>query len=219
MQGSVEQPLVGRVQPDREVVAGRRPASRTTREYYTVSAAAPRNGRNRAVHPTVRRPGRATGRVLYCDVVMAPRVRPWMTGGAGGGTVIPAPLLWRPDRPTEQGQRGMTLQRLKWLTLTAPLLFLAGLLVAQRRLPDLLTWWPGYLLIAGVSLTATLFFNEAIFSVINRLQQQVVQRNRELLALHEAGLDIAEELDLETLLQRVVDRTAALVGAPARSKR
>ena len=107
----------------------------------------------------------------------------------------------------------MTLQRLKWLTLTAPLLYLAALLLAQRRLPDLLTWWPGYLLIAGVSLTATLFFNEAIFSVINRLQEQVVQRNRELLALHEAGLDIAEELDLATLLQRVVDRATALVGA------
>src|SRR5215210_5261704 len=103
----------------------------------------------------------------------------------------------------------MTLERLKWLTLTAPLLFLAGLLVAQRQLPDLLSAWPGYLLIAGVALTATLFFNEAIFSVINRLQAQVVQRNRELLALHEAGLDIAEELELAVVLQRVVDRAAA----------
>ena len=107
----------------------------------------------------------------------------------------------------------MTLGRLKWLTLTAPLLFLAGLLLAQRRLPDLLTAWPGYLLLAGIALTATLFFNEAIFAVINRLQAQVVRRNRELLALHQAGLDIAEELDLEVVLQRVVDRATALVGA------
>ncbi|HET8632137.1 MAG TPA: GAF domain-containing sensor histidine kinase [Thermomicrobiales bacterium] len=108
----------------------------------------------------------------------------------------------------------MTLRRLKWLTLVAPLAYLAAVEVAQHALlPALLHAWPGYLLIAGVSLVATLFFNEAIFGVVDRLQARQAQQNHELLALHEAGLDIIEELDLATVLQRVVDRAAELVGA------
>ena len=108
----------------------------------------------------------------------------------------------------------MTLRRLKWLTLLAPLAFLALFEGAQRSLaPALLTSWPGYLLLGGVTLIATLFFNETIFGVIGRMQGRQLQQNRELLALHEAGLDITEELDLEVVLQRVVDRAAELVGA------
>src|SRR5207253_10629826 len=97
--------------------------------------------------------------------------------------------------------RGMTLQRLKWLTLLAPLAFLAALEVAQQLIaPAFFRAWPGYLLLAGVALLATLAFNEAIFRVIDRLQARQVRQNRELLALHEAGLAIAEDLDLETVL-------------------
>src|SRR5437762_2675637 len=108
----------------------------------------------------------------------------------------------------------MTLQRLKWLTLLAPLAFLAALEVAQQLIaPAFFRAWPGYLLLAGVALLATLAFNEAIFGVLDRMQARQARQNRELLALHQAGLDIAEELDLETVLQRVVGRATALVGA------
>jgi signal transduction histidine kinase len=108
----------------------------------------------------------------------------------------------------------MTLQRLKWLTIVAPLAFLVLIGVAQQALaPAFLTSWPGYLLLAALTLLASLAFSETVFGAIGRLQRRQAQQNRELLALHEAGLEIAEELDLETVLQRVVDRAAALVGA------
>lgn len=108
----------------------------------------------------------------------------------------------------------MTLPRLKWLAVLAPLLFLAALeLIRHLIAPDLFHAWPGYLLLAGIILLGTLFFAEAIFSVVNRLQERLARQNRELLDLHGAGLGILAERDLETVLQLVVDRARELVGA------
>lgn len=108
----------------------------------------------------------------------------------------------------------MTVHRLKWLTLAAPLAFIAAFVVVERVLPRaFLDSWVGYLLLGGVTLIAVLLFNEVIYGVLDRIQERQAQQNRELLALHEAGLQIAEELDLESVLQRVVDNAAALVGA------
>ncbi len=108
----------------------------------------------------------------------------------------------------------MTLRRLKWLAILAPLLFLGGLeLVRHVISPDLFRAWPGYLLLAGAVLLGTLFFADAVFGVVERLQARLTQQNRELLALHDAGLGILGELDLETVLQRVVDQARALLGA------
>jgi signal transduction histidine kinase len=108
----------------------------------------------------------------------------------------------------------MTLHRLKWLAVLAPLLFLAALeLIRHFLLPDLFHAWPGYLLLAGVILLGTLFFAETIFGIVNRLQDRLGWQNRELLALHEAGLGILAERELEPLLQLVVDGARELVGA------
>ncbi len=108
----------------------------------------------------------------------------------------------------------MTLQRLKWLSILAPILFIVAVELARAViLPDLLSGWPGYLLLAGVVLIGVLFFSEAIFNVIDRTQDRLEQTNRELLALHEAGLDITGDLRLDRVLQRVVDEARDLVGA------
>ncbi len=52
-----------------------------------------------------------------------------------------------------------------------------------------------------------------MFAYIGRLQARLLQQDRELLALHEAGVDISSDLDLEAVLQRIVDRARILVGA------
>lgn len=108
----------------------------------------------------------------------------------------------------------MGLRRLKWLTILSPLVFFGAIGAARELLfPALLDSWPGYLLLAGVVLTGALIFSETVFNVIDRTQEHLEQTNRELLALHDAGLDIIGELELETVLQRVVDEARALVGA------
>ncbi len=115
--------------------------------------------------------------------------------------------------PPESG-RAPELRRLKWLAILAPLVFLGALeLVRHVVYPDLFRAWPGYLLLAGIVLLGTLFFAEAVFGVVGRLQDRLGQQNRELLALHDAALAIGGELELEPVLQRVVDQARSLVGA------
>lgn len=111
-------------------------------------------------------------------------------------------------------ERARELRRLKWLAILAPLVFL-GVLEALRQAlePDLPAAWVSFALYLIVVLLGTLAFAEAIFRVIGRTQARVAQRNRELLALHEAGLAITGERDLETVLQTVVDEARELVGA------
>lgn len=108
-------------------------------------------------------------------------------------------------------------QQLRWLKIIAvlgPVTFLAVLeLVRALARPDLLRAWPGYILFAGIVLIATLFFAEAIFGAFDRMQQSLHRQNRELIALHNAGLAITSELQLERVLQRVVDEARELGGA------
>src|SRR5918912_2191761 len=86
----------------------------------------------------------------------------------------------------------MSLRRLKWTTVVAPLLFLAAVDYARRTFQvELLQAWPGEILLAGVVLFATLLFSETVFGRIERMQVRLSQQNRELLALHEAGLGVA----------------------------
>jgi signal transduction histidine kinase len=116
-------------------------------------------------------------------------------------------------RPVAAGEAAQ-LRRLKWVAVLAPLVFLGALELGRRVFqPELFRSWPGYLLLGGIALLGTLFFAEAIFRVIGRMQDRLAQQNRELLALQAAGLDILGELELETLLQKVVNQARELVGA------
>lgn len=87
-------------------------------------------------------------------------------------------------------------------------------MLAQRFLTSLLlASWHESVLVLGMTVLAALLFSQAVFRVITRLQAAREQRYRELLALHRVGLDIAGELDLEIVLQKIVDAARELVGA------
>lgn len=108
----------------------------------------------------------------------------------------------------------MSLRRLKWVTVLGPVLFLVALdLVRHGAAREFFHAWPGELLTVGLVLIGALLFSEAVFGVIERAQRRVQVRNRELLALHQAALDITEDLELEEVLQRVVDQARELAGA------
>lgn len=118
------------------------------------------------------------------------------------------------DRAGRMKALTMNLSRLKWITILAPLVFL-GLLDLLRWwiAPDLFSSWPGFILLGGIALLAVLGFSQAIFSVIERLQQRLSLRNQELLALHDATLSIERRLDLNAVLQGVVDEARSLFDA------
>jgi nitrate/nitrite-specific signal transduction histidine kinase len=108
----------------------------------------------------------------------------------------------------------MSLRQLKWTTIVAPLVFLIVVDLVRRNLqPELMQSWPGELLVAGVVLFGVLLFSETVFGRIERMQARLGRQNRELLGLHQAGLDVAGELSLDMVLQKVVDHATDLLDA------
>jgi signal transduction histidine kinase len=107
----------------------------------------------------------------------------------------------------------MTLQRLKWLAVLAPLLFLAAIeAVRQTIAPELFRGWPGSLLLGGVVLLATFFFAETIFGLVNRLQEQLAQQNRELVALQRQIQALAVTEERERIAREMHDSLAQVLG-------
>jgi signal transduction histidine kinase len=107
----------------------------------------------------------------------------------------------------------MTLRRLKWITVASALLFIVVLELVRRALGPFLPLWQGRLLMSVAVFIGSLFFFGALFSILERMHGKLERQNRELLALHEAALDVSADLALEKVLQKVVDQAKALVDA------
>jgi len=107
-----------------------------------------------------------------------------------------------------------TLRRLRIIAVVVPVVFLIAIDVLHHvDDPPWLSSWPGTLLLGGVVALGALFFSEMIFATFRRIRNDLDLRNRELLALHEAGLEIIGNLDLDAVLQRVVDEARDLAHA------
>lgn len=116
--------------------------------------------------------------------------------------------------PTEAQRVGLvTLHKLQWLVATCAAFFLGLLFIAELRFEPHLSDWRGRVLFFLVAAAGVLGFTSAVFVFLRRIQDRVERQNAELLALHQAGLDINSELSLETVLQKVVDTARALLGA------
>ncbi len=111
--------------------------------------------------------------------------------------------------PTEQ-----RLRRLKRIAILAPaaymLLLLLGSQLLEQRVPNP---WAVRLTVIALVLIGIVAFAEWIFRIILRQQAELAQQNAELQALHEAGLAIAADLDLDKVLAQVVDQARRLIGA------
>lgn len=105
------------------------------------------------------------------------------------------------------------LSRLRWATLLGALVFIVVLDAVRQRFYPYLPTLSGKLFMAAAVFTGCAFLVGGLFSVIQRMQNRLELRNRELLALHEAALGIYGELTLDTVLQKVVDRARSLVDA------
>ena len=110
--------------------------------------------------------------------------------------------------------RALNLRQLKRIAIIAPLVFLAGVdAIRHAAAPDVLHAWPGHLVVGALVLTGIVIFSNAVTGIMERAQNHLEQQNRELLAVHEAGLAIAGDLNLEGVLQKAVDQARELVGA------
>jgi len=106
----------------------------------------------------------------------------------------------------------MTLKHLKLIATATPVLALIALEVARHLVVGDLELWQRIVL-DGIAVAAIVVFSAIIFRFVGRMQEGLERRNRELLALHSAGLDVASELSLDIVLNKVVEQARNLVGA------
>jgi len=106
----------------------------------------------------------------------------------------------------------MDFRRLRWLAVAAPLAIVGALeaiRVSTASSVDLFT----RLLLDGAVVVAFAVFGIVMVRAVGRMHEQLKRQNRELLALHSAGLDVASSLSLDAVLKKVVDQARNLVGA------
>lgn len=114
------------------------------------------------------------------------------------------------DPPELRAPDGLTLRRLGWLGLAGLGAFVVLLELTRHLLYPYLQSAAGHLGMDAVVICGALLFFAVFFRVIQRMQDQLVRQNQELLALHTAVLDIWGELALEVVLQKIVDRARLL---------
>ena len=107
----------------------------------------------------------------------------------------------------------MSLTRLKWAALLGLAAYVVLLDAIRVRLLPQLRGPDARLLMDALVLLGALFLLGVVFHFIERLHSRLEERNAELLALHRAAIDISGELDLDTVLQKVVDGARQLLGA------
>jgi signal transduction histidine kinase len=106
----------------------------------------------------------------------------------------------------------VTLRQLRFIAIVAPIAAVVALEIARTWLLGPVSA-PVRLTLDAVAVAAILLFAVVLFRFIAVIQQRLERQNRELLALHGAGLDVAGELSLDIVLKKVVDQARALVGA------
>ena len=106
----------------------------------------------------------------------------------------------------------MTLRQLKLVATTAPIVALIALEFLRYAIIGELPMRTRFALDA-VALSAIVAFSLIIFRFVDRMQAQLRRQNEELLALHKAGLAVAAELALDSVLTTVVDQARDLAGA------
>lgn len=106
----------------------------------------------------------------------------------------------------------MNLNRLRWLAILAPATIVAALEVVRYTSIGSLSIG-SRLLLDGVVVGAFALFGSVMVRAIAGMHEKVKRQNRELLALHAAGIDVASSLSLDAVLQKVVDQARNLVGA------
>jgi len=111
-----------------------------------------------------------------------------------------------------QSRLDMTIQRLRWLAVLAPLAIVAALEIARTSTLGFVSMRDRLLLDVIVA-ASFIGFGFIMVRAIGQVHDRVKRQNRELLALHSAGLDVTSELALDIVLKKVVEQARALVGS------
>jgi signal transduction histidine kinase len=113
-------------------------------------------------------------------------------------------------RSAELGR--LTLRRLRLVVLIAPLALVAILEGGNALLQGVVPRPTTRLVTIPIALVVAALFSLQVFAQIETIRRRLARQNDELLGLHRAGLAVAAELSLDSVLQTVVDTARALIG-------
>ena len=106
----------------------------------------------------------------------------------------------------------MNTSRLKRISLLISVLFIGAVVFGFAALNPVIPWAQVWLRF-GILAAAAVGFNLWLFRIIERHEDEVQRRSEQLAALHKAALILTKEVDLATVLQRVVDEARLLAEA------
>jgi signal transduction histidine kinase len=106
----------------------------------------------------------------------------------------------------------LIVRRLRWMAVVAPIALVLLLeIVRQSTIGEISL--RNRVLLDGVAVAVLMVMCVSLVRAIGRMQARLERHNRELLALHGAGLDVTAELSLDAVLNKVVEQARGLVGA------
>lgn len=116
----------------------------------------------------------------------------------------------------------MTLTRLRWLAIAAPVAFLAVLYALVHTVLGNLHDFPGLLVLFVWAAIGIALFSFSVFSIVKRLERRVVdqnreleQRNRELAALLAVGRASSASLELQEIVEQAMAAILDVTSAEA----
>lgn len=111
---------------------------------------------------------------------------------------------------------GARLRLLKWLGIVVPLLFLGGAEYLRGRLfPGEFYSLGSRIFFFGVLAVAVALFSHGVFSLVDRLESEIVRQNEQLTALNRVAGALSESAGLESLLQVSLDQVLSVLRAEA----
>jgi len=119
---------------------------------------------------------------------------------------------WQLDGSTPSYSSRMTLRRIKLLTILAPIVAVIVLEITRSIVIGAVSIQQRLILDAAL-IAAIVVFSLIVFRFVEQMERRLTRQNRELLALNAAGIDVASELALDSVLKKVVDQARQLVGA------
>jgi signal transduction histidine kinase len=109
---------------------------------------------------------------------------------------------------------GRALRQLRLLTMIVPAAFIALIEVSVHLIVgDRVPRATAVIVVLAIVATGSALFAWLIFHILKRIQNRLVQRNRQIAAVHNAGLSLASEMTLEPLLRKFVDLAREITNA------
>lgn len=106
----------------------------------------------------------------------------------------------------------LSLRRLKWLAIALPVAFVLCLqLATDVVLAPRMGYWPGHLTAATVFTFGVVLFASVVFGWLERSQNAIIDRTRELAALNELGRRLTESVDRNESASLALDTVQRLL--------